>query len=264
MSRLTGHVALISGGARGQGAAEARLFAAQGAAVAICDLLEQEGEALASEIEALGGSARYFPLNVTSEPDWISVVSAIKAWKGKITILVNNAGIINRLGIVDTTLENWERVIAVNITGPYLGMKHVAPVMRDAGGGSIINIGSMASYMGLKCAAYTATKTGIVGLTRTAAMEFVGWNIRANTICPGTIVTGLNRGASHLEAMRLATPQKRYGTPEDIANLALFLASDESSHITGVDIPVDGGIVAGGAFHSIPLEPAKGVAPVRS
>jgi 3alpha(or 20beta)-hydroxysteroid dehydrogenase len=145
----------------------------------------------------------------------------------------------------------------VNLVGALLGMKYSAPAMRESGVGSIINIGSMGSYLGLRCAAYVSSKTAILGLTRTAAMEFVDWNIRANTICPGTIVTDLNRGSSHLEAMRMATPQKRFGTVEEIANLALFLASDESSYITGSDFVIDGGIIASGALCGIALQPAK-------
>lgn len=257
MGRLKDKVAIITGGGRGQGADEARLFATEGAAVAVCDVLEEEGRAVASAITADGGAARFFPLDVRDDGQWRRVVSDVLAWKGRITTLVNNAGIINRMGIVETSLENWHRVMDVNLTGAFLGMKHCAPAMREAGGGSIINVASIAAYMGLKCAAYVSSKTGLVGLTRTAAMEFVGWNIRANAICPGTIVTGLNAGAPHLEPMRKAAPMQRHGTCAEIANLVLFLASDESSYITGIDIPIDGGVVAAGAMHGIALEPSK-------
>lgn len=257
MGRLEGKVAVITGGGRGQGADEAMLFAREGAAIAVCDVLEEEGRAVARAINDGGGSARFFALDVQEESKWGGLVSDVLAWKGRITTLVNNAGIINRMGIVDTSLDNWHRVMNVNLVGPFLGMKHCAPAMREAGGGSIVNVSSISAYMGLKCAAYVSSKTGLVGLTRTAAMEFVGWNIRVNAICPGTIVTGLNAGAPHLEPMRKAAPMQRHGTCEEVANLVLFLASDESSYITGTDIPIDGGVLAAGALHGIALEPSK-------
>ena len=257
MGRVEGKVAIITGGGRGQGAAEARLLAGEGAAIAICDLLQEEGRAVAAEITAAGGAARFFPMDVSDEGQWRALVADVLAWKGKITTLVNNAGIINRMGIVDTSLENWHRVMNVNLVGPFLGMKYVAPAMREAGGGSIVNVASIASYLGLKCAAYVSSKTALLGLSRTGAMEFVDWNIRVNAICPGTIVTGLNVGTPHLEPMRKATPMKRHGTSEEIAQLVLFLAADESSFITGIDIPIDGGIMAGGAMHGIALAPSK-------
>jgi 3alpha(or 20beta)-hydroxysteroid dehydrogenase len=259
MGRVEGKIAIITGAGRGQGAAEAHALAKEGAAVAVCDVLEAEGEAVASAINASGGSARYFAMDVSSESQWVSLVKDVLAWKGRITTLVNNAGIISRFGIVDTPLEQWQQVMNVNLVGPFLGMKYCAPAMREAGGGSIINVGSISSYLGMKAAAYTTSKTGLLGLTRTGAMEFVEWGIRVNTICPGIIVTGLNAGAAHLEAMREASPMKRFGTCEEIAQLVLFLAADESSYVTGADIPIDGGILAAGMMHGIKLDPKKGV-----
>lgn len=264
MGRLHDKVAIITGGGRGMGAGEAALFAREGASVAVCDVLQAEGREVVETITRAGGSARFFLLDVKQDAQWREVVSEVLAWKSRLNILVNNAGIINRLGILDTSLDNWHRVLDVNLTGPFLGMKYCAPAMRDSGGGSIINVASIAAYMGLQCAAYVSSKTGLVGLTRTAAIEFTPWNIRANAICPGTIVTGLNAGAPHLEPMREATPMKRYGTPEEIANLALFLASDEASYITGVDLPIDGGVIAGGALHGIALQPSKDALAIRN
>jgi NAD(P)-dependent dehydrogenase (short-subunit alcohol dehydrogenase family) len=254
---MNGKVAIITGGGRGQGEAEARILAREGAAIAVCDVLEDEGRAVAEAIEAEGGAARFFAMNVQDEAQWRTLVRDVLAWQGRITTLVNNAGIINRMGIVETSLDNWHRVMNVNLVGPFLGMKHCAPAMREAGGGSIVNVSSIAAYLGLKCAAYVSSKTGLVGLSRTAAMEFVDWKIRVNAICPGTIVTGLNAGTPHLEPMRKAAPMKRHGTCDEIANLVLFLASDESSYITGTDIPIDGGIIAAGAMHGIALEPSR-------
>jgi 3alpha(or 20beta)-hydroxysteroid dehydrogenase len=257
VGRLNGKVAIITGAARGQGAVEAQLFAREGAAVAVCDVLEAEGLQLADDIGSAGGEARFYSMDVKDEGQWSRLVRDVLAWKGRLTTLVNNAGIINRMGIVDTSVDNWHRVMNVNLAGPFLGMKYCAPIMREAGGGSIVNVSSIAAYLGLKCAAYVSSKTGLVGLTRTAAMEFVDWNIRVNAVCPGTIVTGLNANAPHLEPMRQAAPMKRHGSSEEIANLVLFLASDESSYVTGVDIPIDGGVIAGGAMHGIRLEPSK-------
>jgi NAD(P)-dependent dehydrogenase (short-subunit alcohol dehydrogenase family) len=242
VGRVEGKVVIITGGGRGQGAAEAELLAREGAAVAVCDVLEDEGRSVARAINEAGGAARFFPMDVKDDAHWQAVVEEVLRWKGRITTLVNNAGIINRMGIVETSLDNWHRVIDVNLLGPFLGMKRCAPVMREAGGGSIVNVSSIAAYLGLKC---------------TGAMEFVDWKVRVNAICPGTIVTGLNAGTPHLEPMRKAAPMKRHGTCEEIAQLVLFLASDESSYITGVDIPIDGGIIAAGAMHGIALEPSK-------
>lgn len=248
MGKLDGHVAIITGGARGQGAEEARLFAREGATVAICDLLEDSGEALAQEIAATGAQARFFALDVTSEDQWQRVVADIVAWQGKITVLVNNAGIINQLGILETTIEKWNAVMAVNITGPFLGMKHVAPVMARSGGGSMVNIASTASYVGVKCAAYVSSKTALLGLTRTAATELADLGIRVNAVCPSVIVTDMGAGLNSAEAIRLAAPMMRHGTPDDVAQMVLFLASSDSSYVTGADMKIDGGFLAAGAM----------------
>ncbi|SFU22680.1 SDR family oxidoreductase [Mesorhizobium sp. YR577] len=248
MGKLDGHVAVITGGARGQGAEEARLLASEGAAVAICDLLEEQGEALAAQLSANGAKARFFALDVTSEEQWQKVVADIVAWQGKITVLVNNAGIINQLGIVDTPIEKWSKVMDVNITGPFLGMKHVAPVIATSGGGSIVNIASIASHIGVKCAAYVSSKTALLGLTRTAATEFADLAVRVNAICPGVIATDMGNGLNSAEAMRFATPMLRHGTSEDVARMVLFLASSDSGYVTGTDMKIDGGFTAAGGM----------------
>ncbi|MBR1149427.1 SDR family NAD(P)-dependent oxidoreductase [Bradyrhizobium sp. JYMT SZCCT0428] len=248
MRKLDNQVAIITGGARGQGAEEARRFALEGAAVAICDVLETEGNRLAAEISAAGGHARFFPLDVSSEQRWQTIVSEVVEWRDKITILVNNAGIINQLGVLETSIDEWNRVMNVNITGPFLGIKHVAPIMGRAGGGSIINIASTASHLGVKCAAYVSSKTGLLGLTRTAATELADLGVRVNAICPGVVATDMGSGLSSAEAMRVATPMLRHGTVDDVARLALFLASNDSDYITGTEITIDGGFVAAGAM----------------
>jgi 3alpha(or 20beta)-hydroxysteroid dehydrogenase len=248
MGKLDNQVAVITGGARGQGAEEARCFAKEGAAIAICDVLEPEGNELAAAICAQGGKARFFRLDVSTEQDWKTVISEIVGWQSNITVLINNAGIINQLGVLDTSIEKWNRVMSVNITGPFLGIRHVAPVMSKAGGGSIINIASTASHLGVKCAAYASSKAGLLGLTRTAATELADMGIRVNAICPGVVATDMGSGLSSAEAMRVATPMLRHGTVDDIARLALFLASDDSAYITGTEITIDGGFVAAGAM----------------
>jgi 3alpha(or 20beta)-hydroxysteroid dehydrogenase len=248
MGKLNGQVAIITGGARGQGAAEARLLVSEGAAVAICDVLQAEGLALAESITASGGQARFFALDVTSEAQWAQTVADVVAWKGKVTILVNNAGIINQLGVLETPLDRWRQVIEVNLTGPFLGIKHTAPAMEVAGGGSIVNIASIGAYMGVKCAGYASSKTGLLGLTRTAATELSDVGIRVNAVCPGIIATDMGNNLSSAEAMRQATPLRRYGTVDDVARMVLFLVSEDSSYVTGADFPVDGGYVGAGAM----------------
>jgi 3alpha(or 20beta)-hydroxysteroid dehydrogenase len=248
MTKLDGQVAIITGAARGQGAQEARMLASHGAAVAICDVLLAEGEALASSIVATGGQARFFPLDVTSEDEWVKTVAEVLAWKGSVTILVNNAGIINQLGVLETPVDKWRRVLEVNLTGPFLGIKHTAPAMQAAGGGSIVNISSTAAHIGVKCAGYVSSKTGLLGLTRTAATELAEMGIRVNAICPGVIATDMGNALSSAEAMRQATPMRRHGTVDDVAKMVLFLASEDSSYVTGADFAIDGGFLAAGAM----------------
>lgn len=246
MQDMKDKVILIPGGSRGQGAAEAVMLANRGASIAICDVLDKQGTELAEQINTNGGRARFWHLDVTDEANWQQVVGDILTWRGKLNGLVNNAGILNRTGTMGTDLAAWNNVLAVNLTGAYLGTRACAIAMRDAGGGSIVNVASVASYVGHNDPAYSATKAGLLGYTRSAAVEFSEWNIRVNAICPGIIITGLNAGGTHLEPWRKSTPIGRYGTVEDAANLVRFLLSDESGFITGEDIALDGGLLAGG------------------
>ncbi|TDR89180.1 SDR family NAD(P)-dependent oxidoreductase [Enterovirga rhinocerotis] len=254
MAVLDGKVAIVTGGARSQGEAEARLFAKSGAAVAICDVLEAEGRALADELTAAGHAARFYKLDVSAQENWAGVVADVLAWQGRIDILVNNAGIVNRKTIETVSLEAWNRLLAVNLTGALLGIQAVVPAMRKAGGGSIINISSNSAFAGHYDPAYTCSKWALRGLTRTAAMEFVTDNIRVNSVCPGLIVTDLNRDAAHLEPMRRLTPMGRAGTSEEVADLVLFLAGSTSSYITGEDFTIDGGFTASAAYRHIAVE----------
>jgi NAD(P)-dependent dehydrogenase (short-subunit alcohol dehydrogenase family) len=246
--RLDGKVALISGGARGQGAAEGKLFTREGAKVVLGDVLDADGQQTAREIQAAGGSAVYVHLDVTQETDWQNAVGVAVRNFGRLNILVNNAGILRMEGIEDTTLEIWNRVIAVNQTGVFLGMRHAIPAIRQAGGGSIINISSIAGLIGVGgAAAYQATKGAVRILTKSAAVQYAKENIRINSIHPGVITTLMVTRGIDPEARKLfeqATPLGREGSAEEIANGALFLASDESSYMTGAELVLDGGYTA--------------------
>ncbi|KJF65611.1 SDR family NAD(P)-dependent oxidoreductase [Rhizobium nepotum] len=254
MSDLKGRLAIVTGGARGQGEAEARLFASKGAAVIIADVLAEEGRALAQALQGDGFEARFLHLDVTDPASWAGVVALAAGWKGRIDILVNNAGIINRSTVATTGLEAWERVLKVNLTGAFLGIQAVTDRMAESGGGSIINISSNSGFSGHYDPAYTASKWGLRGLTRSAAMELASKNIRVNAVCPGLVVTGLNASSPHLKPMIEMTPMKRSGKPEEIAELVLFLASDASGFITGEDFVIDGGFTAGAAYRRVATE----------
>ena len=252
--RMKDRVVLVTGGARGQGEAEARLFAREGAAVLICDVLEAEGRALTDDLVEQGLEARFQVLDVTDPLQWEGAVEACRSWRRRIDVLVNNAGIINRSTVTSTEPEAWSRVIEVNLTGAFLGIRAVVPTMVEAGGGSIVNISSNSAFSGHYDPAYTASKWGLRGLTRSAAMEFARQGIRVNAVCPGLVVTGLNKDSPHLKPMIEMTPMRRSGTPEEIADLVLFLASDASAFITGEDFVIDGGFTAGAAYRRVASE----------
>src|SRR5579863_947677 len=249
MPRLANKIALITGAAGGQGTAEAELFVREGAAVMLTDVDAAKGEALASRLREAGGRAEFRVHDAANEQQWQETVAAALAAFGGLHILVNNAGTIARQGIVATTLEAWNRTLGVNLTGPLLGMKHCAPAIRDSGGGAIVNISSTAGLTAHDDAAYTASKWGLRGLTKTAVLQFAQWNIRVNSIHPGQIAdTGFfqSGGEAFARAARAAIPMHRQGTPRECAELVLFLASDEASFISGAEIAIDGGYVAAG------------------
>src|SRR6266702_2658661 len=244
MPKLANKVALITGAAGGQGNAEAELFVREGAAVMLTDIDAERGGALAARLSGAGGRAVFRVKDAAREESWREIVAATLAAFGGLHILVNNAGTIARQGIVNTTVEAWNRTLAVNLTGPLLGMKHCAPAIRDSGGGSIVNISSTAGLTAHDDAAYTASKWALRGLTKTAVLQFADWNIRVNSIHPGTIAdTSFARlgGAGFVEAAEAAIPLGRLGLPRDTAALVVFLASDESSFISGAEIAIDGG-----------------------
>jgi len=248
--RLADKVALISGGARGMGAVEAQLFAREGARVVIADLLESEGRQVEAAVRSAGGEAVFLRLDVTLEADWSNAVATALGRFGKLDVLVNNAGIGGGGRIEDTTLEAWNRVMAVNSTGVFLGTRAVIPAMRAAGGGSIVNISSQLGLVGVDTSSpqYQASKGAVRLLTKATAIQYAKDRIRANSVHPGPIVTPMTEARrADPEYYRLAVsriPLGRYGQPEEVAYGVLYLASDESSFVTGSELVIDGGWTA--------------------
>lgn len=248
MTDLSGKIALITGAAKGQGAADALLFASMGAKVILTDVDDANGIAVQDKIVAQGGRALYRHLDVTSAQGWSQTIDVAKQEFGGLHILVNNAGIVPRATLEETSLEMWQRTIDVNLTGPMLGIKASVALIRESGGGSIINISSSAGLLAHYDASYSASKWGLRGLTKTASVEYAPWGIRVNSIHPGPIGgTGLSQsaGAGLWQSASAMIPMQRPGTPEECADLVLFLASDASRYITGVEIPIDGGYSSG-------------------
>ena len=247
--RLQGKVALITGAARGQGAEEARMFAKEGAKVVLADVTDQEGTAVAAEIAEMGGDALYVHLDVTNEDEWDAAVQSAVASFGKLDILVNNAGIWRRGHVLETSSDQWDDIMDVNAKGVFLGTKAVIPEMRKAGGGSVVNISSTAGLVGSKTsAAYSASKGAVRIFTKSTAVQYAAEGIRANSIHPGPIDTDMGDqvwpDAASKSASVTRTALNRMGTPEDIAYGALYLASDESSFVTGSELVIDGGVTA--------------------
>ncbi len=247
MARLEDKVALITGGARGQGEAEARLFASEGARVVVADILDAEGSKVVAEI---GDAARYVHLDVSDEAGWQNAVADAVSHFGKLDVLVNNAGIV-RTGLVEgMSLASYMEVVNVNQVGSFLGMRAVVEPMREAGGGSIVNISSNAGLEGVEgVVAYVATKWAVRGMTKTAAIELGRYGIRVNSVHPGGVDTPMLSGDElagvDLDAAFASQPIARIGRPEEIARLVLFLASDEASYCTGSEFTADGGRMAG-------------------
>ena len=248
MGRLEGKVALISGAARGQGEAEARLFANEGAKVVFGDILDMEGEKVEAEINETGGEAKYIHLDVTNESEWETAVKESVNSYGKLDILVNNAGISIGKNVEETTLEEWDLVQDVNSKGVFLGTKAAIPAMRESGGGSIVNISSIAGLVGIASAPYVASKGAVRLLTKSTAVQYGPENIRCNSVHPGFLETEMIRGIlsdSEERAKRLAiTPLGIFASAHDLALAVLFLASDESRYMTGSELVIDGGITA--------------------
>jgi len=247
--RLENKVTLISGGARGMGAAEAKLFAQEGSKVVIADVLDAEGQRLEAEINETGGQSRFVHLDVTDQQQWNSAIDETVSIFGKIDILVNNAGIYRVNNILDTTTEEWEQVMDINAKGVFLGSKAAIPYMRKNGGGSIVNISSVAGLVGNRMSsAYTASKGAVRLFTKSTAIQYARDGIRANSVHPGTIESPMTaqllEDPSYREDRMRRTPIGRLGKPEDVAFGVLYLASDESSFVTGAELVIDGGRTA--------------------
>jgi 3alpha(or 20beta)-hydroxysteroid dehydrogenase len=240
--RFTGKVVLVTGGARGQGAAEAERFAAEGATVIAGDV---------HETAEVGDGIQYTQLDVTSRARWVEVVDQIVAEHGRLDVLVNNAGIGIWETVATVTEEDWHTVLAVNLDGAQWGMQVCAPAMRDSGGGAIVNTASGAAFYGFALPAYNASKWALRGLTKTAALEFVTWGIRVNAVHPGLVNSPMAEGSEMTEKIRLATPMRRGAELDEIAALVAFLASDEAKFITGSDFVIDGGLIAAGAMGEV-------------
>lgn len=239
---LDGRTVLITGAGRGQGAAEARLFAGAGARVVLTDVREEEGREVAASLGEQGVFVRH---DVTDADSWASAVAAAVGAFGRLDVLVNNAALWRTASVEDETYENFEALLRVNLLGPFLGIQAVLPALKEAGGGSIVNVSSTAGLVGIPGhAAYGSTKFGLRGLTRSSALDLAKYRIRVNSVHPGAVDTPMvaaasaGRDWSHL-------PLGRMGRPEEVGELVLFLASDASSYVTGAEFTVDGGSTTG-------------------
>ncbi|THF84656.1 SDR family NAD(P)-dependent oxidoreductase [Cohnella fermenti] len=249
MNRLEHKVAIVTGAGSGMGREEALLFAREGATVVATDINEAAVQAVAKEIEAAGGQALAFAHNVASEEDWVSIVDKTVKQFGRIDVLVNNAGVSLAVGLLDTTIDQWNKVMGINVTGTFLGMKHVVPVMIENKGGSVVNISSIAGLTGGSGAgAYTASKGAVRLLTKAAAVDYGKFNIRVNSVHPGFIETPMSsdliKNEQMLQWFLSQTALPRVGEASEVAAAVLFLASDDSSYVTGIELPVDGGVTA--------------------
>lgn len=249
--RVHGKTAIVTGGGTGIGRAASLLLAKEGAAVLVTDINEKTGQETMRLIQDAGGRAHFVKHDVTNEADWIRVAEQAETVFGKVDILYNNAGIFEMGALLDTDVEQWNRMMAINVTGPFLGMKHIVPVMIRGGGGSVINMSSNAGLFGAaNMALYGTTKGAVRMLSKNAAMEFAEQGVRVNSVHPGYIHTQMIEYAARVankqpEDQAEFVPLKRLGQTSDVANMVLFLASDESSYVTGAEFVVDGGVVSG-------------------
>ncbi len=250
MGRLDGKVVLISGGARGQGATEARMMAMEGARIVFGDILDDAGRQVEAQIRELGGEATYVHLDVTREADWQSAVDTAVNTYGTLNVLVNNAGILIRKTLEETTGEDWDRIMSINAKGVFLGTKAAIPAMREAGGGSIVNISSTAGLVSSPSgsASYTASKGAVRLLTKSTAVQYAKEGIRCNSVHPGPIETDMIQDSlsdpDALAERMQRLPMGRVGKPEEVAYGVIYLASDESSFVTGSELVIDGGTTA--------------------
>ncbi|QIL69341.1 SDR family oxidoreductase [Diaphorobacter sp. HDW4B] len=245
--RFTGKVVLITGASGGVGAVLADSFACEGAITVLADVNRNAGEALERSLRDRGHQAMFVTLDVSNAGDWSAAMERIQSEFGALHVLVNNAGIISRTGIRDVTSEEWQRVLNVNLMGSMLGIQSVAKLIRDSGGGSVVNVGSTSGVVGHPGVAYSASKWGLRALTRSAALDLLEWGIRVNAVHPSQVAgTGITKGANegYRQASDRVMPAGRAVNAEEVASAVLFLASGESSYINATDLMVDGGAVS--------------------
>jgi NAD(P)-dependent dehydrogenase (short-subunit alcohol dehydrogenase family) len=243
--RVAGKVAVVTGGASGMGAAHVRRLAAEGATVVAADIADEPGQELAHALSGPGLAVSYRHHDVTSQRHWDDLVVALQREHGRIDILVNNAGVQVRSAGIDASDGEWDLVIGVNQRGTFLGMRAVIPVMARAGGGSVVNIASVAALVAMTSSIpYQASKAAVLAMTRAAALAYAGDHVRVNAVCPGLVVTGMTSSAdpASVEALKARVPLGRDGRADEISSAVLFLASPESSYVTGAALPVDGGL----------------------
>lgn len=247
MQRFAGKTAIVSGAARGMGASHCRAIAAEGGNVVVADILDDDGKALAEE---LGDIARFVHLDVTDAAAWEQAVATAKEAFGGVHVLVNNAGVLAQGAIIEGDPDAFRRVIDINLTGVYLGMRAAAPAIRDAGGGAIVNISSTAGLQGYAyLSGYAASKWGVRGLTKVAALELGPLGIRVNSVHPGPIETPMTADIG--DDVAAGQPIARFGAPEEVSRLVCFLASDDASYSTGTEFVIDGGQTTGAVFESL-------------
>ncbi|WP_269304207.1 SDR family NAD(P)-dependent oxidoreductase [Aeromicrobium sp. HA] len=258
--RFAGRVALVTGAAGGQGEAEVRAFAAEGASVMVADVLADQAGEVAADLRRHGHEAVAVLLDVADEGQWTDAVDECSARFGRLDVLVNNAGIGDAKGVVDQGERGWDRVMAVNVWGPLVGMRTAAPLMARSGGGAIINVSSMAGMTGYDHAAYTASKWALRGLTRSASRELADAGIRVNSVHPGVIITPMTAhfGLDVIHHYSRMNANRRPGTPDEIVGMVLHLASREASFTTGAEVAVDGGFLAAGANRALELAVSRG------
>jgi 3alpha(or 20beta)-hydroxysteroid dehydrogenase len=249
-------VVLVTGAAAGMGAEHARALARRGSHVHLADVADCAP--VVREITDAGGRATAHRLDVTDSAAWHTVTDAVRRTCGRLDGLVNNAGISRRLRFMDTTEEVWDRVLRINLTGAFLGIRATAPLMRDSGGGAIVNISSISGQIGYFSPSYSASKWGLTGLSKSAAGELAPWNIRVNSLHPGLVATGLLAGSDAFVAgATRSIPAGRPAEPAEITDAVLFLLSDRSAYMTGSEVTLDGGLVSNGLYHRI-LDDAEG------